>query len=268
MGASLPHTMPIGPARMPFLNHLDELRKRIFVLFAVISVATVVAYFFTDPIYRFVLAPVWPILKGEQPIAIGVLDPMMVRFGLAIWSAVVMSSPLIAWQVMGFLMPALKPNERKWIIPTFLSMVVLFAAGVVLCYIVILPASFAWLAEQSGTIMKFTPQAGDMLSVVEFFLLGFGVAFQTPIIVFYLVYFGVIPYRVLRENWRIVYVAITIVAAMITPDWSPVSMGALALSMVALYEISLLACRLLLSRRIKRQNAIADGDLEPDAEEA
>jgi sec-independent protein translocase protein TatC len=92
------------------------------------------------------------------------------------------------------------------------------------------------------------------------------VAFQTPVIVFYLVYFGVIPYRVLRENWRIVYVAITIAAAMITPDWSPVSMGALALSMVALYEISLLACRMFLSRRIKRQNAIADGELDPDAE--
>jgi sec-independent protein translocase protein TatC len=262
--------MPIGPARMPFLKHLDELRKRIFVLFGVISVAVIVMYFFTDPIYKFVLAPVWPILKGGQPVALGVLDPMMVRFGLAFWSAVVVCSPLIIWQVMGFLLPALKPNERKWVVPTFCAMVVLFIAGVVLCYVIILPASFAWLADQSGTIMKFMPQAGDMLQVVEFFLLGFGVAFQVPVIVFYLVYFGLVPYRVLRQSWRFVYVGITIAAAMITPDWSPISMGALAIAMVILYEASLLACRLFLRRKIKAQNAKLDGtgDDADDAAEA
>ncbi len=242
---------------MPFLSHLDELRKRAFLLFAVISVMTVAAYFFTDPIYRFVLAPVWPILKGGQPVALGVLDPMMVRFGLAFWSAIVLSSPIIAWQLLSFLLPALKANERKWVLPTFFAMVILFAAGVWLCYWIILPASFAWLADQTGTIMKFMPQAGDMLSVVEFFLLGFGVAFQVPVIVFYLVYFGLVPYRVLRDNWRFVYVAITIIAAMITPDWSPVSMGALAIAMIVLYEASLLACRLFLARKIKAQNAPA-----------
>lgn len=244
---------------MPFLKHLDELRKRIFVLFAVITVGTIAAYFFTDPIYRFVLAPVWPVLKGSQPVALGVLDPMMVRFGLSIWSAVVIGSPIIVWQVMGFLLPALKPGERKFVIPTFIAMVVLFFAGVALCYTIILPASFQWLADQTGTIMKFMPQAGDMLSVVEFFLIGFGVAFQVPVIVFYLVYFGVVPYRVLRENWRFVYVGITIAAAMITPDWSPVSMGALAIAMVVLYELSLLACRVLLARRIKAQARKAAG---------
>lgn len=247
---------------MPFLRHLDELRKRMFVVFIAISVVTVGAYFFTSQIYRFVLAPVWSILKGGAPIAIGVLDPMTVRFGLSFWTAVVVCSPLIVWQVMGFMLPALRPQERKWVIPTFLSMVALFAAGVVLCYIVILPASFQWLAGQAGNIMLFTPQAGDMLSVVEFFLLGFGVAFQTPVVVFYLVYFGVVPYAKLRSNWRIIYVTITILAAMITPDWSPVSMGALAISMVILYEGSMLACRVLLARKIKQQN-----EPEPEADE-
>jgi sec-independent protein translocase protein TatC len=239
---------------MPFLRHLDELRKRMFVVLAVVGAVSIGAYFFTSQIYRFVLAPVWPVLKGGSPIAIGVLDPMTVRFGLSLWTAVVLCSPIIAWQVMSFLLPALRPQERKWLIPTFIAMVLLFASGVVLCYIVILPASFEWLAEQAGTIMKFMPQAGDMLSVVEFFLLGFGVAFQTPIIVFYLVYFGVVPYAKLRSNWRIIYVTITVLAAMITPDFSPVSMGALAASMILLYEGSMLACRVLLARRIKRQN--------------
>lgn len=254
--------MPIGPARMPFLQHFDELRKRAFVVFAFISVATVALYFFTNQIFKLILAPVWGILgDGGMPVALGVLDPMTVRFGLAFWSGIVVCSPLIVWEIMAFLLPALRPNERKWVIPTFISMVLLFAAGVAFCYILILPASFEWLAGQSGDIMRFMPQAKDMLTVVEFFLLGFGIAFQTPVVVFYLVYFGVVPYAKLRANWRIIYVAITIIAAGITPDWSPVSMGALALAMVALYELSMLVCRVMLARRIKRQNEAEQAEL-------
>jgi len=240
---------------MPFMLHLDELRKRLFVVVGVLSVAMIVLYFFTEPIYAFVVGPVVSILQGAKPIAIGVLDPMTVKFGLALWSAVVLCSPLISWQVMAFLLPALRPNERRWVLPTFFAMVVLFIGGVVFCYLMILPASFAWLAAQSGTIMTFTPTAGDLLLVVEFFLLGFGICFETPVVVFYLVYFGVVPYAKLRSNWRIIYVTIVILASMITPDWSPVSMGALSVAMIVLYELSMLACRVVLAKKIKAQKA-------------
>jgi sec-independent protein translocase protein TatC len=249
--------MPIGPAKMPLLSHLGELRKRLTIIFAVVSVATVVAYFFTDPVYTFLLAPVWPILNGSKPIAIGVLDPMTVRFGLAFWTAIVASSPILMWQVGAFFLPALRPKERRWLVPTVASAVVLFVVGAIFCYEIILAASFAWLAGQSGDIMAFTPQAGDMLTVVEFFLLGFGIAFQTPIIVFYLVFFGVVPYKTLRKNWRIVYVSAFVIAAGITPDWSPVSMLALAFAMLILYEISLALVRVVLSKRIKAREAAA-----------
>lgn len=240
---------------MPLLSHIGELRKRITIIFAVLSIGTVVMYFFTDPIYRFLLAPVWPILEGAKPIAIGVLDPMTVRFGLAFWSAIVVTSPVLIWQVGGFFLPALRRKERKWVLPTFATAILLFAAGAAFCYKIILSASFAWLAGQSGDIMAFTPQAGDMLTVVEFFLLGFGIAFQTPIIVFYLVFFGVVPYKTLRQNWRIVYVSTVIIAAGITPDWSPVSMLSLSAAMIVLYEISLALVRIVLAKRIRAKAA-------------
>jgi sec-independent protein translocase protein TatC len=247
--------MPIGPKKMPLLSHLGELRKRLTIMFAVVSVATVAAYFFTDPVYRFLLAPVWPILNGSKPIAIGVLDPMTVRFGLAFWTAIVASSPVLIWQVGAFFLPAFRPKERRYLVPTVAVAVLLFVGGAVFCYEIILAASFAWLAGQSGDIMAFTPQAGDMLTVAEFFLLGFGIAFQTPIIVFYLVFFGVVPYKTLRQNWRIVYVSTFIIAAAITPDWSPVSMLSLAFAMIILYEISLALVRVVLAKRIKAREA-------------
>lgn len=249
--------MPIGPAKMPLLQHLDELRKRLFVVFGVLSVATIGLYFVTDQIFSLLLAPVIPILKGGKFVTLGVLDPMTVRFGLSFWSAIVVCSPLIIWEVMAFFLPALRPKERKWFIPTFVAAVVLFLAGAAFCYELILGASFSWLASQSGDIMGFMPQAGDALTVVEFFLIGFGLAFQTPIIVFYLVYFNVIPYKKLRQNWRIVYVSTFIIAAGITPDWSPVSMLSLAAAMIVLYEISLALVRVVLARRIRARELAA-----------
>ncbi len=240
---------------MGFFQHVAELRRRLTVVFALLSVATVALYPVTDWIFRFLMLPVGEVLEGGKPIAIDVLGPMTMRFSLAFWSAVIVCSPVIIWQLMAFFLPALRAKERRWFIPTFAAMLLLFAAGVAFCFTVILGPSFQWLASQSGSIIDFKPTAGDMVTVIEFFLLGFGVAFQTPIVVFYLVYFGVVPYAVLRKNWRFVYVGATILAAMITPDWSPVSMGALAVAMIVLYEISMAVVRVVLAKRIKRREA-------------
>jgi sec-independent protein translocase protein TatC len=188
-------------------------------------------------------------------VALRVLDPMMVRFKVALWAGVVLASPVIIWQTLSFFLPALKAKEQKWFMATFVAMLVLFVVGASLCYVVILPPSFAWLIGQSGSIMEFQAVATDLVTVVSYFILGFGVAFQLPVIVFYLVYFGVVPYAKLRENWRVVWVVIVIAAAMITPDWSPVSMGALSLAMVGLYELSMLLVRVVLAKKIAAQKA-------------
>jgi sec-independent protein translocase protein TatC len=238
---------------MPFMGHIGELRKRLTVVIAVVSVTTVAMYFFADPIYAFLIGPVKDALGDRPVVALRVLDPMMVRFKVALWAGVVLASPVIIWQTLSFFLPALKAKEQKWFMATFVAMLVLFVVGASLCYVVILPPSFAWLIGQSGSIMEFQAVATDLVTVVSYFILGFGVAFQLPVIVFYLVYFGVVPYAKLRENWRVVWVVIVIAAAMITPDWSPVSMGALSLAMVGLYELSMLLVRVVLAKKIAAQ---------------
>jgi len=245
---------------MPFLSHISELRKRLTLIIGVLMLSSIVLYFFTPQIYTFVTQPVARLLP-EKPLVLDWLQAMTMRFGLSLWASVVVCSPLIVWQLMAFLLPALRPKERKWAIPTFIAMVVLFSIGVVFCYLMILGPSFGWLADQTAGIMLLHPTAQSQLEVVEWFLLGFGIAFQTPIIVFYLVYFGVISYEKLRANWRYVYVGIVIAAAMITPDFSPVSMLALAAAMIVLYELSLVVVRVMLSKRIKAQR-LAEAESE------
>lgn len=258
--------MPIAPKRMPFFGHIAELRRRITIVVSVLFVAAIALYFFADPIYNWLIDPVRAALGDRPVIALRAFDPMMVRFKVALWAAIVLTSPVTIWQTLSFFLPALKPKEQKWFLGTFVSAVLLFLIGVAFCYIIILPASFEWLINQSGSIMQFQAQATDIMTVIAYFLIGFGVAFETPIIVFYLTYFGVIPYAKLRKNWRVVWVVIVFVASMITPDWSPVSMTALSVAMIALYEISMLMVRVLMAKRIAAQRT-ADEEFDDDEDD-
>ncbi len=256
--------MPIAPKRMSFFSHIAELRRRLVIVASVLVVSAVGLYFLADPIFNVLIEPVRAAL-GERPIiALRAFDPMMVRFKVALWASLVLTSPVTIWQTMSFFLPALRPKEQKWFLGTFIATVALFLAGVAFCYFVILPASFEWLVDQSGNIMEYQAQATDIITVIAYFLIGFGVAFETPVIVFYLTYFGVVPYAKLRQNWRIVWIVIIVVAAMITPDWSPVSMGFLSAAMIGLYEISMLLVRIMMAKKIKAQRA-ADAELEDES---
>ncbi len=239
---------------MPFMQHLDELRRRLAVVLGVVGLLALGMYFYSEPVYSLLIAPVKDIV-GDSAVVLRVFDAMMIRFKVGVFAAVVIASPLIFWHVLAFFLPALRPTERKWVVPTFVSMVVLFLAGAAFCYTTVLGPGFQWLVDQAGDIFTYMPTGADLVTSILWFLLGFGIAFQTPVVVFYLVYFGLVPYKTLRQNWRVAWVMMVIVAAMATPDWSPVSMGILAVAMIVLYELSLLLVRVVLGKKIARQQA-------------
>ena len=152
-------------------------------------------------------------------------------------------------------MPALKPNERKWVLPTFAVACVLFIIGVVFCYNFCLGAAFQWLTGEADSIATVLPAASDYIKFLILFLIAFGLAFELPLVVFYLILFDIIPYKKLRENWRVAYIALLVLSAVVTPDASPVTMFIMFAALVALYEVSLVCARIALQRKIKRQAA-------------
>lgn len=245
--------MPISPKRMPFMAHIAELRRRLFVIILVLGVLAVGLYFFTDEIYKVLTGPASNVIGTQGSFAFDILEGMTNRFKLALWAALVVGSPVIIYHALAFFVPALKPKERKWFLWTFFAAVMLFAAGIAFCYLLILEPSALWLVEQNGETFELMLRASSMMQFSMWFMVGFGVAFEVPIVVFYLVYFEVVPYKKLRQNWRTVWVVIIIVAAMITPDWSPVSMGALAGAMIGLFEGSMALVRILLRKKIRAQ---------------
>ena len=238
---------------MPFLSHLNELRKRLTVVIAVVGVLTLVGYAFSDRIYLLLVGPMRPVIGDQGSYVFDILEAMSNRFRLGMFGALVIGSPVIIYETLAFFLPALKPKERRWFVWTFVAGALLFLGGVAFCYFFVLEPSTKWLVQQSGETFNLLLRAQSAMTFAMWFLAGFGIAFEVPVIVFYLVYFGVVPYATLRKNWRTVWVVIVIAASMITPDWNPWSMAALSASMVALFEASMLLVRIMLARKIKAQ---------------
>lgn len=246
--------MPIGPKRLPFFEHVAELRQRLVIIILTIFVAAMVLYssIFYNAIWGWFIAPIKHLVP-DGFVLLGPFEAFTFRFKVALYAAIVLTSPVTLWQVLGFFLPALKPNERKWAVPTLFAAVGLFAAGVLFAYFIIMKPAFEFMLSQGGELVQNLPDANRYLNGIGLLLIGFGAAFQIPIIVFYAIGFGLIPYKKLRANWRYVYAGLSIVAAVATPDWSPVTMGLLGGSLFVLYEGSMLLARTVFARRIRQQ---------------
>ena len=250
---------------MTIWEHLGELRHRLTVIIIALLVATVVLYFFAPTFILFLIQPVagWianePVEFVEQlSSVINVFDPLggfTLRFKVSLFFAVIATSPIWIWQLMAFFLPALKSNERKWVLPTFFTGLALFIFGLVFCYLVILDPAFAWMLDQTNDFAKVLPNASDYVSLILLFEIAFGLAFQLPLIVFYLIVFNIVSYKKLRKSWRIVYVALLVFCAVVTPDASPITMALMFVAIAALYELSLLVSRIVLNKRIKTLDA-------------
>lgn len=263
--------MAIGPARMSLLEHLGELRMRLVRIIVCLIVATCVFYLSTSTVVQFLLAPVAEYMptseSGDVMLnVLGAFDAFSVRITVALWTALIATAPITLWQILAFFLPALKPKERRWFVPTFVAALALFILGTVFCYCVILNPAFGWLTDQASGFATILPEASQWVDIIIKFELGFGIGFEMPLVVFYLVMFNVVPYKKLRSSWRVVYVGLLVFSAMVTPDASPVTMMLMFAAMVVLYELSLLAARIGLKRRIKRQEEARRAEEQERAE--
>ncbi len=235
---------------MPLLDHFAELRSRIIKILIAIFVAAGFAYVITPQAINFMLSPIADLLpQGGKLTVLSALGGFTIRFKVSLFLAVIITSPFVIWQVMAFVLPALSKEEKKWVVPTVVSMVILFLLGMVFCFIVIQRAAFGWLIEQTNDFAVVIPDAEDYLSIMMLLEVGFGIAFELPLFIFYLAILHVVPYRSFRKNWRYIYVVLLVLCAMVTPDASPITMLLMFGVMVGLYELSLALSRMVIIQR-------------------
>lgn len=239
--------LPLGADRaMSLVEHLEDLRRRILLAVGGLLLASAVGMLEQDQLLRLLLRPV-PQLT--HLVALTVLEPLLVKFKLALVFGIVVSFPWVLYQALLFVVPAFTAREARYVVPITGLSLVLSVVGVGFGYFFVLPASTGWLLNQAGTVMSLQISALAYVSYAVWFLAIFALAFQTPLVVVALVGLGVVSPAQLRREWRKVYVSLGLLAATITPDWNPVSNLLVAAALIGLYELSLLLVRVILPRR-------------------
>lgn len=239
---------------MPLLDHLGELRRRLTIVIVSVLTTAVIIYFATPTLIDMMMDPIRSSLpEGTQLTVLTALGGFTIRFKVAIFFGVIISTPIIIWEAMGFFLPALHENERKWVVPTVAAMVVLFFLGMIFCYIIIQRAAFGWLLSQTLDFANVVANAEDFLNIMMLLEVGFGIAFELPLVIFYLSVLHIVPYKTLREQWRFIYVGLLTLSATVTPDASPVTMLLMFAALIGLYEIALAIARQVVVARDGRE---------------
>jgi sec-independent protein translocase protein TatC len=223
---------------MPFIDHLEELRKRIIVVLAVLVVFFGTAYPFHNRLLGFLTRP----LENRELVFLDITEPFLVNIKISFMAAVMVIMPLLVFQIISFAFPAFSKKIRKRVVPIAILFFVLFYGGIAFSYFLMIPIAVNWLISQ-GSELEQTLSVTRYVSFIGWFLIGSGLIFELPLLLVFLIKINVITVKQLRRQWRIVYIVILVLCAIITPDWSPVTMGVLAAPMILLYELALLLAR-------------------------
>ena len=280
----------IEASRAPLLDHLVELRGRLIVCVVALALGFAVCFYFADPIFKFLIHPFQtannlftaqqqhggkhgpfdlifalinqtPTQGGQlKLIYTAALELFFAKLKVAGFGALILTFPVLAWQLYRFIAPGLYKRERYTVLPFLVASPVLFTVGAALVYYVMLPFvlwfSLSQQISTAGISVELTPKVDEYLSLVTALVLAFGLCFQLPVVLTLAGLAGLISSKALRTGRRYAIVGVFVVAAIVTPP-DPVSQLMLAIPICLLYEISIW-CVWLIERRRKRDEENTD----------
>ena len=222
---------------MSLMEHLDELRRRIVHSAAYLAVGFFICWFFRDRIVAFLQAPLNKI--GKSLVFTHPMDALNLDLQASLLAGAILASPFILFQVWLFIAPGLYQKERRFVVPFMGATVGLFLTGASFGYFFVLPAAIRILIVDFGH--NFTPMVTieDYTSFFLSVILGLGISFELPILIFFLALLGVVSPKFLWDNIRYAILAVFLVAAIITPSPDPWTMCIYAIPMLVLYLVGI-----------------------------
>jgi sec-independent protein translocase protein TatC len=229
-------------ATMSLLEHLEELRRRIIIIALAILACAVAGFFLAEPLITLLRAPLPA--QGAELIQFSVTEAFGVQMQIALMAGLVLAMPVILFEIWAFVTPGLTRSERRLVWPLLGAAIVLFAAGLVLGYLLI-PVAINFLLGFSIPGVQPLLGLSEYVGFITTFLLAFGLALEFPVVMYLLARLGILSYGFLSKRRRYAILVIALFAVVITPGDIVIGSATLAIIMYGLFEITLQLIRML-----------------------
>lgn len=240
----------------PMLEHLDELRTRLIRCILALFVGMVICMaVFQQQLTDLVMGPFMTL--NQEMVFVQFAEGFMFQLKIALLGGCVLASPVIIWQIMRFVLPALYSNEKRVFFTMTFFGIVLFVGGVCFGYFLVLQPIMVTLIKLAGPNLTPMITASSYLSFVMGFLIPFGLVFEIPMVVYFLTKVGIINPDMLKKNRKYVLLVVLILAAMLTPP-DIVSQLCMAAPMLLLYEIGIQISQFVYKRKLKKEQKRAN----------
>lgn len=228
--------------RLTLVEHLDELRARLIVCIVVFGVALALCFWQNHLLLEIAQGPLPD--DRDELITFGVTEPFTTTLTVSAYGAIVLSLPIVLWQLYAYVLPAFSEAERRVVLPILLLFPVLFVAGIVFAYFVVMPAALRFLLDFNDGQFNIQLRARDYYSFFSMTEIACGLIFQLPLAIIAVTRLGIVRVEQLSENRRYAYLVIAILAAAL-PGVDPVTMLIEMVPLLVLYELSILLARIL-----------------------
>lgn len=222
---------------MTLQEHLEEFRDRIIRIFIAIVPAFIIGWFFHDDVLRDIRVKSNAI-EGLQ--TLGAVDPITISFQISLYIAITICVPVIFYQFIAFLMPGMTRKEKKFLFSSLPFITILFLAGAWFGYFVAAPRALEFLSNWNSDILKWELTAQNAVTFFLRLVIGIGIGFQLPVVIFVLSKLGIVSVEKLRKWRKYAYLLLFVAAAIITPTPDPINMATVAIPLILLYELGII----------------------------
>ncbi|MGH2604125.1 MAG: twin-arginine translocase subunit TatC [Dehalococcoidia bacterium] len=224
---------------LSLIQHLDELRRRMYVMAIAVGVMTAISFAFAETLIGFLLLP-----AGQAScITLAPTEGFATYMRVSLFAGIALAMPVVVWQLFAYVDPALMPNERRFVLRLGPFVVLLFVAGMAFCYFLLLPQALGFLLNFGGGVFQTELRCAEYLSFTTTFILMLGVVFEVPAIMFALVRVRILRRAQIAGVRRYVLLGVFVLAALITPTPDPFNQTLVALPMYLLFELGLFLSR-------------------------
>lgn len=241
--------------QMTFLDHLAELRNRLIKIILSVLAMMMLAFVFSNDIIRFLLYPpillpgLKPPLELMRPVITQVQDLMMVKIQVGLITGIILSLPVILFQLWRFISPGLRKKERRYALPLILVTILFFLIGAAFAYIIVVPITLNFLLSMGtidaelGIVIENMIDLDAYLGFISGFMFVSGLTFELPVLSYFLTKIGILNATFMRKYWRHAAISSLVVAAIVTPTTDMITLFVVAVPIILLYEVSIWVSR-------------------------